>query len=407
MSSKWHEKELEEVLHTVRGISFPKESRRDELEDGYIACLRTTNVQENVEWGDLFYAPIERVKRDEQYLQSGDILMSTANSLDLLGKVAFVASLPQKATLGTFILCLRAKSINEVSKFYYYQLKGQEFLNQVRRNAKTTTNISNISVTQLKKLKLKAVDSDIQERITQKLDSLFSKIDAGDEGLKEVEKQLEVYRQAVLKKAFNNDNWPRKLIKDIAEEVRYGSSKKTNEDHQGIPVLRMGNYDSFGNTNFVKLKYLPKKHDEFPELLLKDGDMLFNRTNSAELVGKTMVWKVSMLPVASFASYLIRVRFKEGYSPEFYSAYINSLYGKKWIKTVVNQQVGQANVNGTKLKNLEVPVPDHNVQLQIVEEIKKQYSIIDSIEKILKENSKLTKLFRESILKKAFSGELI
>ena len=86
------------------------------------------------------------------------------------------------------------------------------------------------------------------------------------------------------------DEWTIASIDQLAWDVRYGSSSKTNDNEKGVPVLRMGNIVD-GQLDYTNLKYLPKNHDEFPDLLLKDGDLLFNRTNSAELVGKTAVFR--------------------------------------------------------------------------------------------------------------------
>ena len=99
--------------------------------------------------------------------------------------------------------------------------------------------------------------------------------------------------------------------------VEYGFSAKTSEPlTNGVPVLRMGNIFE-GQLDYSNLKYLPASHDEFPELLLWDGVVLFNRTNSAELVGKTAVYSDMGHPT-SFASYLIRLRVI-GYLPELLS----------------------------------------------------------------------------------------
>jgi type I restriction enzyme S subunit len=187
--------------------------------------------------------------------------------------------------------------------------------------------------------------------------------------------------------------------------VQYGSSSKTNEDSDGITVLRMGNLFE-GNLLLDKLKYLPKSHDEFPELLLEPDDLLFNRTNSPELVGKTAVYKGKPYP-CSFASYLIRARFINGVDPNFICYFINSNYGRQWIKSVVSQQVGQANVNGTKLQALFVPLPPHNEQGIIVSEVENKFSIIDGIEKEVDRNLIRADRLRQSVLKKAFSGKLI
>lgn len=97
------------------------------------------------------------------------------------------------------------------------------------------------------------------------------------------------------------EGWVWATIDQLAINKRYGSSSKTNDDVSGVPVLRMGNIQD-GKLDYDNLKYLPQDHKEFPELLLNDGDLLFNRTNSAELVGKTAVYRDIGKPV-SYASY--------------------------------------------------------------------------------------------------------
>src|SRR5688572_25514030 len=96
-----------------------------------------------------------------------------------------------------------------------------------------------------------------------------------------------------------------------------------------------------GRLVFTGLKHLPEKHHEFPQLLLKPGDVLFNRTNSPELVGKTAVYSAEHPSPCSFASYLIRIQLS-AYEPDLFAAYLNSGYGRAWIRSCVSQQVGQA-----------------------------------------------------------------
>ncbi|HSL06016.1 MAG TPA: N-6 DNA methylase, partial [Nitrospiraceae bacterium] len=146
----------------------------------------------------------------------------------------------------------------------------------------------------------------------------------------------------------------------------------------------MGNIED-GRLRLDSLKYLPKNHDEFPQLFLREGDILFNRTNSAELVGKTAVYKGKPDP-CSFASYLIRVRLMQGCAPDFLAYFINSVFGRAWIGQVVSQQVGQANVNGTKLQALAIPVPPLDEQGQIVAEVERRLSVIDELEATVEAN---------------------
>ncbi|WP_312152016.1 restriction endonuclease subunit S [Pseudomonas sp.] len=201
------------------------------------------------------------------------------------------------------------------------------------------------------------------------------------------------------------EGWVWASVDQLTVEQKYGSSSKTNEDPIGVPVLRMGNIQD-GNLDLSNLKYLPVDHAEFPGLHLQDGDLLFNRTNSPELVGKTAVYRSQISP-CSFASYLISVRFSAGYIPEIASAFINSAYGKRWIKSVVVQQVGQANVNGSKLSGLAVPVPPFKEQQEIVSVLHAQASeIVDQL-KSVDISLKQSNAQRQNILRAAYAGLLV
>jgi type I restriction enzyme, S subunit len=166
----------------------------------------------------------------------------------------------------------------------------------------------------------------------------------------------------------------------------------------------MGNIQD-GKFDFKKLKYLPKEHDEFPELLLAKGDLLFNRTNSADLVGKTAVFKGDPDP-CSFASYLIRVRTAEGCLSDFVSYFINSVFGRAWIAGCVSQQVGQANVNGTKLQALAIPLPPLVEQTRIVAEVERRLSVLEELESAVCTNLQRGARLRQAILHGAFAARL-
>src|SRR5262249_9789621 len=118
------------------------------------------------------------------------------------------------------------------------------------------------------------------------------------------------------------EGWCGATVEQVSYLVRYGTSAKTSEDVHGIPILRMGNIQE-GTLDFNKLKYLRYDHNEFPELLLQKGDLLFNRTNSPEIVGKSAVYHGIPSP-CSYASYLISIRMTSGCIPEYLSFFLNS-----------------------------------------------------------------------------------
>ncbi len=250
-----------------------------------------------------------------------------------------------------------------------------------------------------------------QRGIVAKIEQLFSELDAGIAYLKAAQDHLKVYRQAVLKKAFEGEFVDATFdvipIKEIAESVTYGTSQKAKKVGT-IPVLRMGNLQN-GMIDYSNLKFQDTLLG-VEELDLKNGDILFNRTNSAELVGKTSIFSGHVkYGQIIYASYLIRVRVdQEKIVPEYLNYWMNSPEAAILKNKLKNQQVGQANINGTKLKNMEFPFADDlEIQKQIVQEIETRLSVCDNIEANIKEALTKAKTLRQSILKKAFEGKLL
>ncbi len=203
-----------------------------------------------------------------------------------------------------------------------------------------------------------------------------------------------------------SEGWCWATVDQCSSLIQYGSSAKTDQNSAGVPVLRMANVTSDGRLLLDNLKYLPSDHDEFPNLLLEQSDLLFNRTNSAELVGKTAVYSGKPLP-CSFASYLIRVRLLGSVDPAIVVCALNGGLGRTWIMQVVNQTVGQANVNGTKLAAFAFPLPPAAEQDAIVEAVEDQLSTIDHLESDLNAKIKTAQGLRQAILKHAFTGKLV
>jgi type I restriction enzyme S subunit len=157
--------------------------------------------------------------------------------------------------------------------------------------------------------------------------------------------------------------WTWASIDQLALQLQYGTSSKTGDDPSGIPVLRMGNVQN-GELDWDNLKYLPTGHEAFPALLLREGDVLFNRTNSPELVGKSALVRDLARP-ASFASYLIRVALHPAVEPTWVAYWLNSPFGRRWARGQASQQVGQANINGRKLRAMAIPLPGRAEQQRI------------------------------------------
>jgi type I restriction enzyme S subunit len=171
-----------------------------------------------------------------------------------------------------------------------------------------------------------------------------------------------------------------------------------------LPVLRMGNLGQ-GKIAYDDLKFLPHGTVD-SKLLLQPGDLLFNRTNSAELVGKTAVFRGYREDIA-FASYLIRVRPLPSANLEWASIVLNSAIGRRYVAEVRTQQVGQANVNGTKLAAAPIPLPSADEQSRIIAEYDRIFSVIDSMEDAAIAALERGRKLRSSVLSAAFTGNLV
>ena len=170
-------------------------------------------------------------------------------------------------------------------------------------------------------------------------------------------------------KFIETSTYPIVRVKDIVCSYQYGLSVKATEEAVGIPILRMNNIKN-SSVDISNLKYLSNDTDSVDKYILNCGDLLFNRTNSKELVGKTAVFSLPGKYV--FASYLIRVVINANIADV---KYINYLFATKIIRSQIDllsrQVLGQANINVAELNSLKLPLPPLEVQQDIVAEIDK------------------------------------
>lgn len=198
----------------------------------------------------------------------------------------------------------------------------------------------------------------------------------------------------------NPKGFPLGTIRDLVESANYGTSGKASESEGEYPVLRMGNITYQGYWDFSDLKYIDLTEKELPKYLVHKGDLLFNRTNSRELVGKTAVYEEE-LPMA-FAGYLVRVRANEMGNTYYLSGYLNSGHGKKVLSGMCKSIVGMANINAQELQNVKLLLPPIELQNRYEEIVKAVRSRVSTQIVSLTE---LNELF-SSLSQKAFSGQL-
>lgn len=449
----WSEEKIEDLASQLGRGKSPSYSDK---ETGYFAIN-----QKCIYWNEIKLENRKPVLKNwflsvrEDFIAKPNDILINSTGTGTLGRACVWLDESLSGIPDTHITMLRLKPELD-PKFYKYFLQSKSGQSIIANATTGSTNQIELNKSKFGIGRVPVPPAKEQQRIVAKIESTQGKIKTIESNVAQADALIEKYRESILKKAFRgqlvpqnpNDEPASKLIERIrserdkhgdpkknkkndlppikpedipfvipkswewerlgifAEDVSYGSSSKTNDNSSGVAVLRMGNIQN-GKLDFESLKYLPKNHEEFPALFLKDGDLIFNRTNSPELVGKSAIFYEKSKSF-SFASYLIRLRFsKNTLLPEYVSLFINSTFGRDWANSVMIQQVGQANINGTKLKECLIPIPPTNEQKQILNRIEAEFKLIDSLEEKIESINENTKNFVSVILSSAFSGRLV
>ncbi|GAT05278.1 restriction endonuclease subunit S [Mycolicibacterium fortuitum] len=154
--------------------------------------------------------------------------------------------------------------------------------------------------------------------------------------------------------ASNPRGLPTGTIRDLVQSADYGTSEKSSQEGD-IAVLRMNNVTYGGDIDLRELKYMTLPVDKYDRYTVRKGDVLFNRTNSADLVGKTAVYHGDNR--LAYAGYLVRLRVHDGFSPDFLSGVLNSDYGKATLRGMCKSIVGMANINAKEVQTIRTLIP--------------------------------------------------
>ena len=256
-----------------------------------------------------------------------------------------------------------------------------------------------------------------QERIVSRIEELFSELDNAVETLNATKSQLRLYKQAVLKDAFDGNltNSGAPEIKELAsfiEQPRYGTSKKCNYQDDitaYTEVYRIPNIDaSTGTLDKSDLKYAQFDEDEIEKLSLKYGGILIIRSNGSPSIVGTAAMVREQDITGLFAGYLIRIRISdhERLSPKYLLRYLSSYDARRYIENVSKSTSGVNNVNAQEIKKIKVPYFEKEIQDQIIYAIESRLSAYVNIEKTVNQALQQASAMRLSILKQAFEGGL-
>jgi len=250
-----------------------------------------------------------------------------------------------------------------------------------------------------------------QRAIVKKIEALFSSLDAGIADLKKAQEQLKIYRQAVLKKAFEGELVKCKMsfnsLEALSEIITKGASPKWQGfdyiDKNELLFITSENVRE-GYIDFKKTKYLPKEFNNIQSRSeLKFGDLLFNIVGAS--IGRCAAYKYDFFANINQAVALIRL--KEKLLSDYIVLYLNSEVAiREYLLKQVD--VARANLSLKDVGSIAIPMPsDIHLIAQIVKEIESRLSVCDAVEQQIKDSLSQAEALRQSILKKAFEGKLL
>lgn len=197
--------------------------------------------------------------------------------------------------------------------------------------------------------------------------------------------------------------WPLVRLGDLTTSSKYGTSVKARREPVGTPVLRMGNIVD-GYLDYSDLKYVHLSEDETRKYLLFPGDVLINRTNSLELVGKAATFDREDGNWV-YASYLVRIRVDtKRVLPEFVTATINGRIGREYVLKTARRAIGMVNINAREMAGFPISLPPLNIQQKLVDRIAEVRRVSQQIRTGL--NAADPDQLNDAVLRKAFAGEL-
>jgi type I restriction enzyme S subunit len=399
----WQKKMLGEVCGFVRGPFGGSLKKSVFVEDGFAVYEQQHAIYNQFE--DIRYFINEAKFREMQRFEvhPDDLIMSCSGTM---GRVAIVPSIIRRGIINQALLKLTpSKAVSP--EFLKYWMDSPDFQDSLREQSggAAIQNVASVGI--LKEIGIPLPPLSEQRRIVGTLDEAFESIAAAkasaEKNLQNARALFESHLQSVFTQ--RGEGWVEKRLGDVAR-TQYGLSEAMNEGGKGYKIFRMGELQCGRLIDTGRMKYADIDRAEFEKYRLRIGDILFNRTNSFDLVGKTGIFD---LPGEyCFASYLVRVLLNARVMlPELLNYFMNSGGFQESVKKKASKSINQANINATILSNENVRFPDSfGQQRSIVECLNSLRTETQRLESIYQRKLAALEELKKSLLHQAFNGEL-
>ncbi len=442
LPERWAFERLGNVCEIVRGITFPSSKKQTSRSSDVVACLRTSNVQAEIDWDGLIFVEPEFVGREDQWVQKGDTMISMANSYELVGKVALVRDVRERATFGGFIAAVRPHVLEPA--YLYLLLRSPYMQAQMRVTASQTTNIANISLGGMRPIPTPIPPKEEQARIVAKVDELMAlcdKLETQQQARRKLQNKL---RQSTLQAVASatsphelQTSWVRlahnfgrlfhapedvRMLRDVIFDLALKGAFLPGVTHadsanpiaDGTPPLpndwrwktlaELSEYITSGsrgwksyisNTGDSFIRSQDIKHDalifenpafvvlpvkaEGMRTLVRQGDLLLTITGGN--VGKCAT--VPDLDQDAYVSqHVALIRLREPWLAEFVHTWIiNSFGGRQFLERYIYGD--KPGLNLSQVGSIPIPVPTQSACIAILESLRTFRALCETLERQL------------------------
>jgi restriction endonuclease S subunit len=402
-----------ELADLIRGVTYQKHDARKGESYGFKPILRANNINGTINQDDLVFVPASLIS-ETQHLQEGDILFAmSSGSRNLVGKSARVNK-ALNAGFGAFCGVVRPSS--EISsKFLFWFFQTRAFRNTISEASKGS-GINNLKREHLLNHELPLPPLVEQKRIVAKIEELFSEIDAGEENLRLARRQLNMYRQSLLKQAFDgklsNSSLAEKVpLSTLITELSQGWSPKCELNREPEPnewaVIKTTAIQHC-RYNDSEAKPLPASFKPRTSIEIKDGDFLMTRKGPRARAGVTCYVRQTR-PKLMICDTVYRFRCIENrINPLYLELALNS---PNVLRAIDQRKAGISesglSLTHTKIGTLEIPLCSLDEQQEILRLLDGQLEMIERNTREIDEALRKSETLRQSVLKKAFSGHLV
>ena len=333
----------------------------------------------------------KKMKRSQ--LKNGDILFSIAGAI---GRVAIVTEEMLPANINQALAIIRISDEQVYLPYIKLILTSPIVIEQFERKKQGVAQL-NLSLKDINEISIPLPSKDKQIELAELFDKVVGVISKRNKELSALDDLIKArFVEMFGDPVKNPKGWEVVTIGDIVTEVRYGTSKPAVEGGK-YPYLRMNNLTADGHLDLNDLKYIDIPDDEIEKCVVRKGAVLFNRTNSIELVGKTVVFDLQEDMI--IAGYIIRVRLNKRLLPEILSQYMNLEALKDILRSMAKGAVNQANINAQELQSIKVYIPDMELQKQFIEMKNQVDKSKVAVQKALDE----TQMLFDSLMQKYFA----